>query len=163
MSRALSVDFLKACYAANSNFILTTLIEIVHPDLVVPFRFHNKIYPLTSNSNEYESRWFQMALPPELNDSVPEITLTIDNADLYISLATFALDTRKPYDVYMSIVDKRNPDVIEYGVNRFTAPELACDDVSAVFNCTLEQGLASTWPKDAQTPYSNPGIFGTFN
>lgn len=158
-----SADFLKACYAANSNMILTTLIEIIHPDLVTPLRFHNKIYPLTSNEIEYESRWFQMALPAQLNDTLPEVTLTIDNADMLISLATFALDTRKPYDVNVSIVDKRNPDVVEYGVNKFVAPELAVDDVTAVFNCTLEQGLASIWPKDAQTPYSNPGIFGTFN
>lgn len=160
MREGFSEEFLRACYMASTSKILTLLLRIEHPDLVTPLRYNNKIGDLTSNGDVYESRMFTMSLPNEITDSLPQVPVTIDNADNVISYACFGLDTAEKYDVYLSICLKDTPNVIEYE-SHFIAAELAVDDVTAVFNCTLEQGLESTWPKDAMTPYSHPHLFGS--
>ena len=161
MRDGFSADFLRACYLAQSTEIFVSLVTITHSGLVEPLRFHNKLGDsIVSNSETYEGRWFEMDLPSELNDSLPQVVLTVDNADLLLSLLTFPLDTQEKFEVHMSIIKKSDPAFIEYGPNRFSAPELACDKVTAVWNCIQEPGLDAMWPKDAITPYSHPATFG---
>lgn len=153
--------FLNACYHAQTDgAVIALLVEITHPGLATSLKYTNQIKPVTSNAKTYQPRAMEISLPSELVDQVSQFTLTLDDADLELSLATYPLDTRYPCQVTLSLINKAEPNQVAFGPCSYLATEDAHNSDTAVFSGTLDYGLNELWPAHAFTPSSHRGLFG---
>ena len=72
--------------AARRNLLATSadepylvLIEITHPDLEIPARFVNDTQNITVEGNEFFATAFDLTLPDDKQDQVPQARLSVDN------------------------------------------------------------------------------------
>lgn len=71
---------------ARRNLLATTpsdpflvLLEISHPDLIIPIRVVNNTVNFTSQGNEFIAIPFEITLPDSKDQQVPKARLTVDN------------------------------------------------------------------------------------
>lgn len=65
--------------ATSAKEPLCALIEITHPDLVVPVRVVNNSVDVVSNGATFVACAFELTLPDDIEGQVPKATLSVDN------------------------------------------------------------------------------------
>ncbi len=100
----------------NNTDVAVFLIEINHPSLGQPIRLCDDSQDLVSNLNTYKSCPFKVTFPNDSDSEVPRARLEVDNIGR--SLVTWLEQTNGAENttVKMMIVQKSNPDLIEYDV-----------------------------------------------
>ena len=146
-----------AMNAQNTGEVFLALLTLTHPDIDVPLCFVNDLQSVTSNGVEYISWPFDLPFPEVGADTLPTLTLTIDNVDQSIGLALKGLLT--PIDVTLTCVLKSNPDNIEAGPLEFRMKTTEVELVSIAGTLTYEDLLNEPYPYESYVPGNYPGLF----
>lgn len=79
MSRPYSQHAREQLNATSADDILLVLLEIQHPQLAVPVRVVNDTQGIVSCGNEFLACAFDIALPDDTDNKLPQARLEIDN------------------------------------------------------------------------------------
>jgi uncharacterized protein DUF1833 len=119
MPRPVSATFRAAVYGQETGEVFLQLLRLYHAQIPGGlFRFVNDTVNIISNGNEYIGCPFQINLPDEREDVMPECTLAVDNVDRSIVAAVRVIST--PIEAELELIVASAPDVIEVPAQRFT-------------------------------------------
>lgn len=157
MSRNLSAAMIAAVNAAETDECAIPLITITHPDLAEPINLNNVGAEVVSNGVTYSPFPFDIVIPQDDEESVPRMTLTIDNTDQTIMAQLRPLNDSAM--VTFRLVLSSDPDHVE-----IQYPPIPLKDITAnVFDITAvisaEDYTAEPFPGDNFSPNSFPAIF----
>lgn len=79
MPRAYSAEYKSTLAATSAPESPLILLEITHAGLTTPVRIVNDTQNLTSNGTEYIACPFRCALPDDLENQLPKVSLAVDN------------------------------------------------------------------------------------
>lgn len=160
MSNSISADGLRALFAEETGDIFLPLLTITHADLAAPIRVVADTIDMTYGANTYVGLPFELSLPPDTEDRVPEVSLTVDNVDQQIVQAVRTITS--PPTVTLEIVRKDNGGVItsELGPMNFRMNSSNYDALKV--SATL--GYESDFLNEPATihrfdPVTAPGVF----
>lgn len=143
--------------AQDTGEVFLTLLTMTHPSIAVPLCFVNDMSSLVSNGVTYMAYPFDIPFPELGADTLPTLTLTIDNVDQSIWAALKTITT--PIDVTISWVLKSHPDNVEGGplFLRMTTTEVSMSTISGTLS--FEDLLNEPFPYDSYVPSTAPGLF----
>jgi hypothetical protein len=125
--------------------------------LFAPIRVVDNTVNVHKGGNVYLPFPFQVTMPDEREDRMPNVQLRIDNVDKQIVDALRAIDTAPT--VSLSVVLDSTPDVVEAGPFLFTLRRGTYDVNSVVGDLEYEDVLREPIPGDTFTPSNFPGVF----
>ena len=148
---------LQAINAQNTGEVFLTLLTLSHPLLTSSLRFVNNITDIVSNGHTYTAWAFELPFPELGGDTLPSLTLTIDNVDPSIAEGIRSIVT--PIDVQMAWIIASDPDTIQYGplYLRMKGVEVTLTQISG--SLAFEDLLNEPFPFETYTPGSYPGLF----
>lgn len=157
MSRTLSSAARHGVFAQETGEVYLVILEIDHTDLSVPIRVVNNTEDVVSNGDTYLAFPFNVALPPDTDQGVVSVTLTIDNVDRQIVDAL--RDVTSPPIVSISVLLASSPNTIEAGPYNMTVGDADYDALSVNFQLTFEDILNEPFPALRFNPPQYPGLF----
>ena len=146
-----------AMNAQDTGEVFLTLLTLTHPNIPVPLCFVNDLSSVVSNSVTYTAFPFDLPFPEIGTDTLPTLTLTIDNIDQSIWASLKNITT--PIDVSIAWILKSHPNNIEGGplFLRMTNTEITTTTITGTLN--FEDLLNEPFPFDTYLPASAPGLF----
>jgi hypothetical protein len=146
-----------AANAQNTSEIFLVLLTLQHSSFPASYHFVNDVVNVTSNGVEYIAWPFDLPFPELGGDSLPTITLTIDNVDQSIWNAIKGINT--PIDVQISVVLRSQPDTVEVGPLhlRMRSTEVGLVAITGALN--FEDMMNEPYPIESYTPKNAPGLF----
>lgn len=148
-----------AIAAANAEFTeeaWLVLIKIEHPSIVTPIRVANNPVDIVSNGSTFLAGAFQLTLPDD-SESVPVVTLEIDNVDRAIVDAARSIATPPTCTIY--VVLGSSPDTIEAGPFVMTMSDVNYDALKVSATLIYEDLLNEPFPGKSFNPALYPGLF----
>lgn len=157
--RSVSSTALRAMLAQETDEVFLVCLTIDHSSFDDPILVVNDMQPLVRAAGTFEPFAFDITLPSETEDQVPQVQLTIDNVDRLIVEKIRLISAERPH-VRMEVVLASSPDVVEAGPFDFAI-------LSATYNANVvtavmgfEDDLLNTaFPGDLYTPSNSPGLF----
>lgn len=133
------------------------LLIMTHPALPDTLFFVNNYANIVSNGITFIAWPFDLPMPEIGSDTLPQLTLTIDNVDRRIGESIKAIQT--PIDVEIMWVLASNPDQIEGGplFLRMMGTETTLQQISGSLN--FEDLLNEPFPYNTYNPGNAPGLF----
>lgn len=113
MAREVSATALQAMLAQRTAEVFIPCLKIDHPSFAAPYRIAFNTETLHRTEGDYLPFAFQCNLPDQMEDSTPQVKVTIDNTDLAISDAIRTVSGRP--SVTMDVVLASSPNTIEAG------------------------------------------------
>jgi Domain of unknown function (DUF1833) len=154
---ALTSAAVKALTAQETGEVFLMLITIAHPSLVPSLYFVNDTVDLISRGNTYLGWPFQVALPDEREDALPQVQLRIDNVDRRIMEGIRMLTTTPT--VTMEVVLASSPDTVERGPFNFRLAGIDYDALVITGTLAPEDVLNEPACQFSFTPALFPGLF----
>lgn len=142
--------------SAGEPFLI--LLEITHPELVVPIRVVNDTQSITVLGNEYIACPFEITLPDDVDQQTPKARLSVDNIGR--DLTQWLEYSRGGKDAKCRILQimRSDPDIIEYDMT-LDMSGISIDNLSV----SAELGFQNTLMLPAVTvrydPLTSPGLF----
>jgi hypothetical protein len=155
--RSTSATLRAAVNAQQTGEVFLVILEIDHADMVTPIRVVNDQISVMSGGDYYAAFPFQVQMPDESDDTMPFVTLRIDNVDQQIVTALRQL-TSAP-TVTLSVVLASDPDTVEAGPFTFSLAQATYDANAVAATLTYEDVLSEPIPGDKFTPNNFPGVF----
>lgn len=157
--RKVSSNALRAMLAQETEEVFLVCLTIAHPSLSTPFLLVNDYNPLARSAGTFEPFAFDISLPNEQDDQLPQVTMTIDNIDNEILRAIRTLTGVRP-KVTMELVLASSPDTVEAGPFKFTILSINYTDASIQGTIGFEDDFLNTaFPADTYTPTNSKGLF----
>jgi hypothetical protein len=125
--------------------------------LFTPIRVANNTANIHQSGKLYLPFPFQINMPDEREDRMPNVQLRIDNVNQQIITALRQLDTAPT--VALSVVLDSDPEVVEAGPFNFTLRRGTYDANSVVGDLEYEDVLREPIPGHAFTPSDFPAVF----
>jgi hypothetical protein len=100
---------------------------------------------------------FDIDLPGQDQDNVPQVKLEIDNVDRIIVDAIRAISTAATVDI--EVVLASSPNTIEVGPITMTMRNIEYDALKVRATLVFEELFTEPYPGDSFTPASHPGLF----
>lgn len=146
-----------AMNAQDTGEVFLTLLTLTHPTIPNPLCFVNDLSNVVSSGVTYIAFPFDLPFPEIGTDTLPTLTLTIDNIDQSIWASVKNITT--PIDVSISWILKSHPNNIEGGplYLRMTNIEVSLTTISGTLN--FEDLLNEPFPFDTYLPATAPGLF----
>lgn len=167
MARSVSLNFLRAVNAQETDELPVVLLTITHPDLEdgparlcsSGFRIQQEplLYGLYSRGLRYVALPFTTVLPDDKEDSAPVAKLSIDNVDR--ELVALLRSTTTPAEVGMEIVLASSPDDVEIEFPPFDLVNAEYDDVAVTITLAIDALATEPYPSGTFDPASFPGLF----
>lgn len=147
----------KALTAQETGEIFLMLVTITHSSMPTPLYFVNNTVDIISRGQTYLGWPFQIALPDEREDALPQVQLQIDNVDRRIMEGVRLLAT--PATVALEIVLASSPDTLERGP--FTFRLVNVEYTALLITATLapEDVLNEPAMQHIFSPSTFPGLF----
>ncbi len=145
-------------YKQETGEAFLVLLTISHDDLAQPIRVVNNQENITSNGNLFVAFPFEIELPGSGGNSLPEVTLRIDNVDRQIVQAIRSISGAPT--VTLEVIMASTPDVIEAGPYEFTLRNATYDALAVEGRLQFKDILNEPYPADSFTPSGFPGLFG---
>ena len=145
--------------AEQTEEVYLACITILHPTFPAPYRLVLDQKPVTRAAGVFEPFAFDVSLPAEQDDQIPQVTLTIDNIDNAILVAIRNLPAGERPQVVLEVVLASQPDTVE-AVSLFSI--LSIDYDVGQIRGTLgydDDILNTTIPEQTYTPSNSPGLF----
>lgn len=158
MARSLSAAAFRAMFAQETGEVFLVCLKLEHASLVQPIRVVHNNQDVVRSDGTYLACFFEINLPEETSERVPQVTLGIENVDRAIVDSIKSISGR--VKVTMDVVLASSPNTVEAGPFEFYM-------LSANFNAQNVQGtlgfeddiLNTAFPKDQYTPQNSPGLF----
>lgn len=111
--REVSPTALQAMLAQDTPEVFVPWMKIEHPDLATPVRIAYDTQALAKSEGDFQPYAFQINLPSQQEDQLPQVTVTIDNTDLAVNEAIRTLEG--PPTVTFGVALASQPDIDEAG------------------------------------------------
>jgi hypothetical protein len=113
---------------------------------------------ISRSAGTFQPAAFEITLPEETPDKLPQVQLSIDNVDKSMSTALRTLTGR--VNVMMEVVLASSPNTIEVGPFTFQLMSCSYDAEKLTGVLGLEDDLLNTaFPGATYTPANSPGLF----
>jgi len=155
--RNTSLTFRQAVYAQETAEVLIILLEIDHDDLDSPIRICKNDTDITSNGNVYLAYNFDIQLPTDEDNDVPQAQLVIDNVDRALTQAIRTIQT--PPTIRIMVVLASAPDTLEVDMPDFLLTNISYNASTITATISIENFLQEPFPGDLFTPTQFPGLF----
>lgn len=132
------------------------LMVISHPSLAQPIRVVNNPVNITSGGNVYLAAAFNVTLPDD-GESVPVVTLEIDNVDRGIMDAARAISTPPTCSIF--VVISSTPNTIEAGPFDMTMSDVNYSAAKISATLIYEDLLNEPFPAPSFNAVLFPGLF----
>jgi hypothetical protein len=157
--RNVSPTALKAMLAQETGEVFLICLTMSHPSLNEPYLLVNDQVPLIRAAGTFQPFAFDVSLPNEQYDSLPQVTMTIDNIDTRILQAIRNLTGERP-SVKMEVVLASSPNRVEVGPFSFNILSINYSDATIQGTIGFEDDLLNTaFPADSYTPTNSKGLF----
>lgn len=157
--RTVSPAALRAMLAQETGEVFLICLTINHPTFTTPYLLVNDQRPLTRTAGIFESFAFDVALPAEQDDQVPQVTLTIDNLDRKVLQSIRTIGAPRP-SVALEVVLASTPNTVEAGPFNFAILSVTYDAMTIQGVLGFEDDLLNTaFPGDTYTPTNSQGLF----
>jgi hypothetical protein len=143
--------------ARETDQVFLVCMRISHPDFAT-VRIVNNTEIVERTDGTYLPYPFQLILPADTDDQVPQITVQFDNIDR--SITQLIKDLTNPPKVQFEVILAETPDTVEAGPFSFSILNTQFDN--SVITGTLgfeEDVLNQQIPKGIYTPSNSPGLF----
>jgi hypothetical protein len=157
MARTLSTLARQAVFAQETKEVFLLLLTLDQATLPDPIRVANNTRDIVSGGETFVGYPFAITLPDEREDSIPQMTLRIDNVNRSIVQALRSI-TSSP-TIQLDVVLADSPDTLEASFVGFTLRRASYDAVIVEGALTLEDVLNQGFPKLAFTPSITPALF----
>jgi len=156
--REISAAAMQAVLAQSTPEVFVPCLSINHPTFANPIRLAFNTEVMHRAAGDYMPYAFQIDLPAQHDDSLPQVKLTVDNVDLQVNDAIRTL--QGPPTVTMDVVMASSPDVVEIGPFNYNLQ-------SATANADTIQGVlgfeddifSQQVPGQNYLPSNSPGLF----
>lgn len=167
MARTVSLKFLKAINAQETDELPVLLLTITHPDLVdgperlcsSGYRIQQEplLYGMYSRGLRYLALPFSAVLPDDKEDSAPVAKLSMDNVDR--DLVALLRSTTTPAEITMEVVLASSPDDVEIEFPPFDLVNADYDDATITISLAIDALATEPYPSGTFDPASFPGLF----
>jgi hypothetical protein len=157
MRPSITSAFRGASYAQQTDQIFLALLEFAHPSLSVPIRIVNNYTNITSNGQEYIGFPFDLELPEDFEEALPEIRLSVCNVDRQIVQMIRTLTG--PPTISVSVVLADDPNAVQVGPFVMTMRGADYDSMAVSGSVQSEDMLNEGYPGDSMSPANFPGLF----
>jgi Domain of unknown function (DUF1833) len=145
--------------AQETGEVFLFCLTISHPTLAAPYYLVNDYNPLVRTAGTFQPFAFDVSLPNEQEDQLPQVTMTIDNIDNAILQAIRNIPGQRP-KVLMEVVLASSPNTVEAGPFNFSILHINYTDASIQGSIGFEDDLLNTaFPADTYTPTNSKGLF----
>lgn len=155
--RSLSSTAKAGVFAQETEQVYLVLLEIAHSSLGTPIRVVNNYADVVSNGVTYSAFPFEISLPDDTDEKMPNVMLSIDNVDRVIVNAIRSITG--PPTITISVVLASSPSTIEAGPYSMTLREASYDAATVTGSLAVEDMLNEPYPSDLMTPANFPGLF----
>ena len=152
----LSLHAIDQMYQQESSDPILMLLKIDFPN-GNSFYYVNNTQNITSNGQEYSAFPFQFNLPNDEVDSVPELSITLDNIGLEL-INDFSQNTDS-INCEINLVFASNPDYSELKISNLVVKNISYDKSFININLGYDDILNLQVPSDTYNPIDFPGIF----
>lgn len=146
-------------FAQETAEVFLLCLTLTHQNWTAPLYVAYNNQPVQRNAGVFNPAMFEISLPEDSPDKVPQVTLKFDNVDL--SLTNLIRQVAgKRIQVVMEVVLASSPNTVEAGP--FTFQVLSCqyDAQSVTATLGLEEDLLnSDFPATKYTPQNSVGLF----
>lgn len=155
--RQQSAAAVNAMLSQETDEVFLSCLRIEHPELPEPLCFVNSRENLVHNNEQYFGFPFRIDLPDDDAESLPEISLTIDNVDRQIVEVLRGISS--PPTVSHFVVMAGTPDEIEAGPFDMTLREADYNSTTVTGKLVWEDFLNLKYPAHDYAPANFPGLF----
>jgi hypothetical protein len=152
-----SSNFVEAVVSQNTDEVFLFLLTLDHEDLEEPIRVVNNVENITSNGNVYTAFPFELILPQDDGDTLPQVIISLSNVDL--SLVDEIRSLTGALTVTLEIVLASSPNTIEMSIDGMQTISIQYDAQKIEATCQVEDTLNLVFPNDAYLPFNFPGLF----
>ncbi len=155
--RDLSTNALTAINSQETDEIFLTLLTISHGDLSTPYYFVNNTVDIVSRGNTFIAYPFDLPLPDSIGESIPNVSLKIDNVDRRIvdTLRSFL----SPPSLKIEVVLASSPDIVELGPLDMIILKADYDVMLIEAMIVYDNNMMDLFPSDRYIPSLFPGLF----
>jgi hypothetical protein len=153
----LSLPALQAVLAQESGEVFLACLTITHAMLAAPIRLVDDTKDLIRAAGTFSAFSFAITVPPQQDDKLPSVKLTVDNVDRSIAVALRSISS--PASVSLEIVLASSPDTVEQGPFALTLRNAQIVADAVVCDLMFEDLLNEPFPKNYFTPVDFPGLF----
>lgn len=158
MARTVSAPALRALFAQETGEVFLMCLTLTHSSFAQPIRVVYNNIAVTRSAGVFQPALFDINMPEESQDRIPQIQLTIENIDRAMSDAIRTITGR--VNLMMEIVLASSPNTVEAGPFNFQL--LSCNYDADKLSGTLgldDDVLNTTFPSLMYTPNNSPGLF----
>jgi len=155
--RNMSEDFRKEFYAPQTGEALITLLKVFHAESGVDLRLCNNHTDIVHNGETFSALNFRIMIPPDTEEGMPKVSLSIDNVDRQIVHAARTVHT--PMNIEMAIVLSNDVNTVEMGWFEFLLRNVRYDRYTVSGDLWYEDVMNDRFPKDEFIPSLFPGLF----
>lgn len=112
--------------ADRTSQVFITLLKIEHDSFDAPILLAYNTEDVVRTDGTYKPYPFQINLPDQEEDSIPQVTVQVDNVDLTVNDAIRTL-TGEPPTVTMMVVLADSPNTIEAGPFKYSLQSAQAD------------------------------------
>ena len=156
--RQVSLTALQAMMAQETAEVFVPLLRIEHPDLDAAILLAYNTEQVVRADGTYLPYPFQINLPAQSDEDVPEVSLTVDNTDLEVNDKIKTL-VGQPEVTFM-VVLASSPNTVEAGpfVMKLANAQGTADSISGTLG---QEGdiFAQQVPAQQYLPTNSPGLF----
>lgn len=152
-----SASFVEAVVSQNTDQVFLFLLTLNHPDLEAPIRVVNNTEDLDSNGNTYTAFPFNLVLPQDDGDTLPQVIITLSNVSLEFIDEVRGLTGA--LDVTLDVVLASSPDYIEMSIEGMKTYTINYDAQTFQAVCQIEDVLNMSFPNELYLPSNFPGLF----
>jgi hypothetical protein len=157
--RTISAPALKAVLAQETGEVILVCLTINHSTFSQPFLFVNDQATLTRTAGVFQPCAFDVTLPDEQEDQVPQVQITLDNVDLAVLQKIRTIGAERP-SVKMEVVLASSPNTVEAGPFSFSILNISYDVGTIQGTIGFEDDFLNTaFPADTYNPNNSRGLF----
>lgn len=158
--RQISPEGLRQLLAQEAGHSFVMLLELAHADMDSPMRYCNNIEDVIYNGNTYVAYPFTPVLPSDIEDEIPEVTITIDNVGQALVNALRSIFSPLDVSLYVVRIDDNGNVTVEVGPMAFKLNQISYNaftiDLAIGFEFDVLNGKAESTTFD---PSVAPGLF----
>lgn len=158
--RTITPEGLRELLSQESGHTFIMCLELHHTDLEDPLRYCNNEVDVTLNGSIYTAYPFTPTLPSDIEDEIPEVTITIDNVGQRLINALRSISSPLDIVLYVVRINLNGTPTVEIGPMNFKLNQITYDaftiDMSIGYEFDILNAKAENTTFD---PSIAPGLF----
>ena len=155
--RTVSASLKEAMYAERTEELLLVLLTITHGELEDPLRLVLNTENITSRGEEYLAFLFDIQLPGEDAEAVPQAQIVFNNIDRRI--VSILESTTEAPQLTIELIRWADPDTVEASWTGMTLGQVTYDVEKVSATLTYEDVSKEAFPVGTFSPGWFPGMF----